>query len=108
LKIDTDISSIQPNLWQVILDELNIKNVSINDVHIYPAVPIEISEDELAQEGLLRDFVREIQALRKEAKVGLSEVIDIEVPALQLHLAEKAKVQGRIGKIAMGDVLRVV
>lgn len=61
-----------------------------------------------SQEGLLRDFVREIQALRKEAKVGLSEVIDIEVPALQLHLAEKAKVQGRIGKIAMGDVLRVV
>ncbi len=80
LKIEGDYSSLSPAVWEIILKELNIKNVVVNKTVRFPKKEVKVSESDLAYEGSLREFMRSIQAKRKEMGLKPTDYLDLAVP----------------------------
>ena len=59
------------------MDELNIKNISVNSKIKYPKKEIKVSEDLLAKEGQAREIVRKIQIMRKELGLTVTDKINL-------------------------------
>lgn len=108
IAIDADTTTIQPNLWEVILTELNIKNICINGTQAYPAQPVVVTEAELAREGRERDVLREVQALRKEAKIGIADQVSLEIPPEYEEFSDQIRLHARVHTITIGSILKVL
>jgi len=79
LKTDFDCSKISSDIWEVILKELNIKNISVNKT-CYPKKEVKVSKEELEYEGELREFVRLTQVKRKELNLKPNDYLDVKIP----------------------------
>ena len=66
VKIDKEAGDLHENTWEVVLAELNVKNIVVNESIRYPKSEVIVTEDELIREGQLRDLAREVQALEKK------------------------------------------
>ena len=108
INIDADCLTIHDNTWQTVLDELNIKNIVINSKLKYPKQEIAFSDDQLKQEGELRDFIREVQALRKEKGLGIYDQIDIIIPAKFEKEVETIKIKVKAKNITLGQDLKIM
>ncbi|GIW64853.1 MAG: isoleucine--tRNA ligase [Patescibacteria group bacterium] len=84
LKLDIEysenINDVSDKIWKVVLDELNIKNLYINGKLVYPEKEKQVSQEELEYEGKLRDFIRQVQAKRKEMRLKPNEYLEFEIP----------------------------
>lgn len=80
LKIEGDASGVTDDVWQVVLKELNIKNIVVNNVIKYPKKEVVVSQSELDYEGELREFMRSSQAKRKEFGLKPTDFVEIEIP----------------------------
>ena len=106
--IDKDYSTIKDNLWQVVLDELNVKNIVVNRKQSYPKVEHMVTDEQLAYEGKVRDIIREVQALRKDAKIAIGQLVKLQIPSDYKEYSEEIKKQARITEIILGDTLKLV
>lgn len=107
VNVEGDFSSMKDNTWAIILDELNVKNIIVNDKWRYPHEKVEISERELKHEGDLRDLVRSIQGMRKEKGLVVGDAIELVVPEVFDKDIEYIKRKTRAKNVTTGDILEV-
>lgn len=74
-----EVDNIPDAIWDVVLDELNVKNISIGDFH-YPKTPVEVSQHELDDEETVRDLIRTIQQERKTLGLLPGDRITLVLP----------------------------
>ena len=106
LKIDSDVAKISPEIWEIVLKELNIKNIIVNKIN-YPKKEVIVSADELTREGELRELLRRIQNQRKE--LGLKQTDKIILTLSKQFLKDKDFLLKKVlaKKIVIGDELKV-
>lgn len=84
LKLNIDFSekvnNIEKEIWVLVVEELNVKNLYINNNLIYPEKEVLFSQEELEYEGKLRDFIRNVQMKRKENRLKPNEYFDYPIP----------------------------
>ena len=100
--------NIPAEVWDLILAELNVKNIVVNNKIKYPAIDIKVSEEDLEKEGRAREIVRKVQLMRKEMGLGLTDKIKLalneyprefedyikkETLSLSIELADKDSVR---------------
>ena len=68
-----------PELWQLVLDETNIKNVEFSSKNKKEIVLDTELTPELKREGFLRDFIHRLQMMRKKANLQPSQKIDLAI-----------------------------
>lgn len=108
IKIDKDPSKLHDNVWEVVLSELNVKNIVINENFRYPKQEVKVTPAQLEVEGRLRDLAREIQTLRKEKALGIGQNIDIRAPKDAIQLVTQLQKKLRIKTVILGDRLEIV
>ncbi len=80
INIEENIKLIPSEIWEVVLKELNIKNIVINNSFQYPEKEIVVSSEELEYEGEIREFIRLTQAERKKLGLKPSDYIKVNIP----------------------------
>ena len=74
-------SPLNENLLSIIAAEVNVKDLEINLVKENPSVILDTKlTPELIDEGEYRDLIRNIQVLRKEQQLKLTDRINIIAP----------------------------
>lgn len=106
LTVTSTEAELNSGLGQLILDELNIKKMQWKQgdelqVHLNTEM-----SDSLKEEGELRELVRQVQDMRKEAKASLDQKIKLIIPQLpKPDLLEQLKRQTLATKVVEGDKL---
>ena len=103
----SDYSNIISEAWDVVLKELNVKNVTINSTFKYPDPPAEYTEEQLQHEGELRELIREIQAERKNQKCSVSDKVNLVVPEIFKNDLEFIKRKVLADSITLGDKIEI-
>ena len=75
-KIKITKSKLQKELLDLIKDEINVKDIEFADIEERVVLDTTITE-ELKEEGLVRDFIRSVQAKRKEMGLTPKDTIRI-------------------------------
>ncbi|KKP61509.1 MAG: Isoleucyl-tRNA synthetase [Candidatus Roizmanbacteria bacterium GW2011_GWC2_34_23] len=79
-ELTSNFKSISSEVWNVVLKELNIKNITINKNFHYPEKEIKVTDEQLEKEGKLRELIREIQSQRKLKSLKTDEKINLTIP----------------------------
>jgi hypothetical protein len=105
LEIDIvgDFSSIQDAVWETVLEELNIKNISVNNVVFYPKTRVDVSDEMLAKEGDARDIIRKIQQERKILGTSLSEKVNVFLDAWPEEFENEIKSKALVQDLSKGS-----
>jgi isoleucyl-tRNA synthetase len=105
LEIDIvgDFSSIQDAVWETVLEELNIKNISVNNVVFYPKTRVDVSDEMLAKEGDARDIIRKIQQERKILGTSLSEKVNVFLNAWPKEFENEIKSKALVQDLSKGS-----
>jgi len=84
LNVKTDLTvsfkAISKEVWEVVLKELNIKNITVNNKFHYPEKEVKVTKEQLEKEGKLRELIREIQSQRKLKGLKTNDKISLTVP----------------------------
>ena len=80
IEIESDVSKVSDKAWDVVLKELNAKNIRVNKGVQYPKKEVKVSEEELQKEGELRELIRAIQTKRKELGTQPTDSVSITLP----------------------------
>lgn len=103
----SDYSKLSNAVWDVILAEVNAKNIFINNKIRYPKIKVEISEGDLRMEGEVRDIMRQIQIKRKESQCALTEKIIVTLPSWPQKHEELIKRETLASKLQLGETLSI-
>lgn len=83
---------LEDELKALIADELNIKEVEVKTGEGELALELETElTPELKAEGEARELIRQIQGARKEAGCGLSDLVEVGLPAWPKEFEEEIK-----------------
>src|SRR3989344_9259518 len=98
---------VSNEVWEVVLKELNIKNLTININFHFPKEEIKVTKEQLEKEGKLRELIREIQSQRKQKGLKTDEKIDLMIP--KEFENEKDFISKRVlaKKIGFGDKVEI-
>jgi len=107
LEVESGFSKISPAVWQIVLDELNIKNIVVNKTERFPKKEVSVSEDNLNHEGSVRDLIRSIQSRRKELGLKPTDFIELTVPETYLEDSDLIKKKVMAKKVKVGQTLVV-
>lgn len=80
LTVEGDYSDITKGIWEIVLKELNVKNIVVNKKIKYPKKEVLVTQEELDYEGSLREFMRASQGKRKELGLKPTDYINLEIP----------------------------
>jgi isoleucyl-tRNA synthetase len=82
IKIESTINLklVSNEVLDIVLKELNIKNIIINEKFHYPIIKVEVTEAQLNQEGKLRELIRQIQSYRKLNGFKPDDKINLTIP----------------------------
>ncbi len=80
ITIERSSVHLSEEVWRLVLNELNVKNIIVNKKFRFPEEEVKVSEKELQKEGELRDLLRTIQARRKELKLKQTDKVKIVIP----------------------------
>jgi len=78
--VDEKVASVPDEVWDIVLKELNIKNIVVNKTTRYPKKEVKVTKEELEKEGALRELLRTAQGRRKELGLKPTDTIRITVP----------------------------
>lgn len=81
IKLLTAVPHLRNDIWELILDELNVKNITINKKINYPKKSVVFSQTMLEREGQAREIIRTIQLMRKTEKYKLTDDIIAYLPS---------------------------
>src|SRR3989339_272495 len=79
-ELTVDLKKISNEVWEVVLKELNIKNITVNNKFHYPEKEVKVTKEQLEKEGKLRELIREIQSQRKLKGLKTNDKISLTVP----------------------------
>ncbi len=79
-QLTSNLESIPNEVWEVVVKELNIKNITINNKFHYPKETVKVTKEQLEKEGRLRELIREIQSIRKLKNLRTDESIELVIP----------------------------
>jgi len=97
--------SMSDELLQLIKDELNIKNIEFDKNQEQLAVLDLDLDEELIEEGKLRELIRSVQNARKEAGARLNQHIILYIPeVLKAELMQSLKRQTLADEIKIGEL----
>lgn len=102
-----DYSSVWHDVWDVVLVELNVKNIVLNSKTRYPKKEAEVTDEMLVKEGEARNIVRNIQSERKKLTTSLDEKIDVFLPSWPEEFEEEIKRKALIDTLSKGKFLVV-
>jgi isoleucyl-tRNA synthetase len=107
-ELPVNLESISNEVWEVVLKELNIKNVVLNNNFHYPEKEVKVTKEQLEKEGKLRELIREIQSQRKLKGLQTDEKITLVIP--KEFEKEKDFIAKRVlaKKISFGDGTEVI
>ncbi len=107
IKIEENPEKLTDSVWEIILKELNTKNIILNGSIHYPKQKVQVSDEELLMEGKIRDLIRSIQSKRKELGVRPEEKITLTLPAE--FKAEKDRISKTVlaSEVLFGERLEV-
>jgi isoleucyl-tRNA synthetase len=77
LNLEGEYERVWEDVWDIALEELNIKNLIVNSKVRFPKEEVKVSEEDLTKEGEARDIVRNIQAERKALGTSLDEKVNV-------------------------------
>ena len=91
IKIRDAVLGRQKELIQILKDEVNVKEVKVDEKMENEVWLDTTLTHELEEEGLLREFIRMVQGLRQDAKLEPKDkiVLSAELPKEFLYVAEK-------------------
>jgi isoleucyl-tRNA synthetase len=99
-------------LLSVIENELNVKHViwkEFNEEDIAFQVNLETTlTPELIAEGQAREAMRTIQQLRKEAKVDVNAIVDVQLPSWPEEWTEQIKAKTKVKELSKGDEAKLL
>ncbi len=80
IELTGNFKSISNEIWDVVLKELNVKNLTVNNNFDYPKKEVKVTEAQLEKEGKLRELIRQIQSERKLKGLKPDDFINLTVP----------------------------
>lgn len=99
-------SELNPELLAIIADEVNVKKISITKITENTEVILETAiTPELAAEGEYRDFVRNVQVLRKTQGLQVQDRIKITAPTWPKNFESQILEKTLADSIQSGDIL---
>jgi isoleucyl-tRNA synthetase len=104
---DIQVDGITSELFGELLNELNTKNLKINGVQIFPIPEVHITPEELAIEGRSRELVRQIQALRRDMALTITDEISIVAPRSEFSILENLRTKLKIKSISEGETISI-
>lgn len=107
LSLPGDYSSISDEVWNVVLEELNIKNLVISGKKTYPDKEVIVSDEDLIKEGEARDIVRKIQEERKKLGTKINEKVIVTLSSWPKEFEEEIKRKALASKITKGETFEV-
>jgi valyl-tRNA synthetase len=107
LMLDNDFAYLRNEIWDIVLKELNIKNISINNKTRYPKIEVNVTEEQLQQEGQLRDLIRTIQAKRKELGLKPTDKVKVTLPKEFEKDVEYIKKKIMAKEVVVGEELNI-
>ena len=106
-----DYSTLSVALMDVVLEEVNVFNMRMNGVQLYPKVEVTVSADELEHMARARTLIRSIQVLRKEKGCTISESITVQLPeeykSLPKGLLDNIATETVASAITWGNTLQI-
>ena len=109
ISIEGHYEKIRKEIFQIVIDELNIKNLSINNGKVkYPAKEVVMTEAELKKEGEVRDIVRSVQLLRKAAGLTIADRIKLYLPYWPNEYTEYIKQETQAETLQVGKKEQIV
>ncbi|MEO6509269.1 MAG: class I tRNA ligase family protein, partial [Patescibacteria group bacterium] len=109
----TQLRKVQPEIWDIILKELNAKNILINEskdkesIFFHPIPPVPFTQEELDHEGEIRELVREIQGERKKLNCHISDLVSLVVPEKFKNDLEYIKKKVLAKDIQLGEKVEI-
>lgn len=100
--VEGSFKGIRPEVWEVALKELNVKNLVVNKDVRFPEKEAFVAPEDLQHEGELRDLVRLIQSRRKELGLQATDKIDLTVPDAFLEDTDYIKKRVMAQKVTLG------
>jgi len=107
INLTTNIREIDEKIWHVVVSELNVKNLLINGIQVYPHDFVSVTDDMLREEGESRELVREIQLKRKELGCRLDEPISVILPSWPEKFFDYIRNETLAIRLAKGSTLSV-
>lgn len=101
-----DFEGLRDEFGEIILSELNIKNIVVGKWR-YPKDKIEVSDEELQEEGLARDIIRSIQQERKKLGLKKEDRINVEIDKIPEKYISYVRGKVQADKIIIGKRLRI-
>ncbi len=86
-----DYSKVSDQIWDIVLQELNIKNLVINSKVKYPKQEVNVSSETLEAEGKARDIIRMIQDERKRLETNPTELVNVALEDWPEEFEEEIK-----------------
>jgi len=108
LSIEEKTINLPSSIWQIILQELNVKNIIVNKKYRYPKKEVKVSEEELQKEGELRELLRKIQAERKNLGLKPTDEIILKIPKKFIEFIDEIKIKTRVKKIIFDEKIEVL
>ena len=107
LKLAGSYERISPSSWQLVLDELNVKNIALNKKIKYPKKEVRITAEQLSYEGELRELIRSIQKMRKELGLKPDNEIVLTLPQKFVKETDFIKRKVLAKKIILSNEVKV-
>ena len=102
------MKKVNDQLWQIVLTELNIKNLFINGNLIYPAKEVKVSKDLLDKEGEARELVRNIQIKRKDLGFLITDKIILTLKSWPEEYTDYIKRETLAVELEKGDDDKII
>ncbi|OGK48065.1 isoleucine--tRNA ligase [Candidatus Roizmanbacteria bacterium RIFCSPLOWO2_01_FULL_40_13] len=80
VEAEGEFSHLGDMIWELVLAELNVKNITVNRKTEYPKDEVKVREEDLKHEGELRELIRQIQIQRKKLGLNPGDQISLTVP----------------------------
>lgn len=77
LTTESDFKNLDKTVCQLVIDELNVKNIVVNGKFRFPEKKVKVTDELLKKEGEAREIVRKIQLMRRQAKCKLNDRIAV-------------------------------
>jgi len=107
VKVEGSFEKISDEVWDVVLKELNVKNIVVNEKTRYPKKEVVVTEEELLSEGQLRELIRSIQSKRKELGMSPTDKITLTIPDAFMSQIDYIKKRVMAKKVVIGDEITV-
>ncbi len=106
-KSEQDYTQVRPAIWEIVLKELNVKNITINSNLKFPKTPVKYTDAELRHEGEVRELIREIQSERKKLNCQINDKIILTIPETFKKDCDYIKTKVIAKEIKIGDKVEI-